>query len=362
MNEHKIPAEQVMIPVLAVITAMIIGGIMIALTGSDPFLAYKALFKGAFGNPQDIALTIIRSTPLILTGLAVAIPFQAGLFNIGGQGQFVLGMICAGFVGIHLSGLPQMLHFPLAVLAAALGGMLWASIAAMLKSWRGAHEVITTIMLSQIAIRLGEFFLNKGQLLQDGTDNPQSPPITPSAGFPILWSGGPINKVHFGLVIALVMAALAYFVINKTTVGYRIRAVGLNPSGAEYGGISISRTYLVALAFGGACAGLAGASFVLGDQGRLAQSDFAVIQYGFSGIAVSLLGRNNPIGVIFAALLFGAMDAGAINVQFEGGLPGGVATTLILVIQGVIVFFIGVDVLFRQSISKVLVGSRRGAL
>jgi simple sugar transport system permease protein len=337
---------------------MLIGMLLIAATGNDPLQAYFALLKGSVGSSNSIARTLIQATPLILTGLSVAFAFRAGLFNIGATGQLIMGMLFSGWVALNISG-PQAFVVPIEIIAAVIGGALWGALAGSLKAIRGAHEVITTIMLNYIAIRLGEWLLSAGGLLQDkGNPNPQSPPFPESAGFPVLWLPNPFSPVHLGIAIALISALAMWFIINRSTLGYKVRAVGLNPDAAEYGGISVTRTTIISMAIAGAFAGLAGVSIAVGDPPVvLAKSDFPVIQAGFTGIAVALLGRNTAGGVIVAALLFGALDAGAQEVQFSGGLEPGVATKLIQLIQGLIIFFVGCDMLFRRMLSHVHGGS-----
>ena len=352
---RRLFTDDVLVPILAVITAMLIGMVLIALTGNNPVTAYSALIRGAIGSPTGIGRTLIQATPIILTGLSVAIAYRAGLFNIGAAGQLIMGLLASGWVAIHFGGMPQLLHVPLELVVAAAFGALWGAIAGFLKAARGAHEVITTIMLNYIAIRLGEYLLSQGGLLQEkGNPNPQSPPFTESSGFPVLWSPDPFTAVHMGLFLALGMALVTWFLIDRTSLGYRIRAVGLNPDAAEYGGISVTRITVVAMVLAGAFAGLAGASIGVGDPPPLlAKSDFPAIQAGFAGIAVALLGRNTALGVVLAGLLFGGLEAGAIEAQFSGGLPSGVATKLIQVIQGLIIFFVGADAMFRRHTSRI---------
>jgi simple sugar transport system permease protein len=345
--------EEVVVPIIAVAVAMVVGMLMIAVTGHDPFLAYSALIQGALGSPVAVANTLNKATPLILTGLAVALAFRAGLFNIGGTGQLVMGMILGGWCALHFAGLPAFFHLPLVLLFSAIGGGLWAGLAGYLKAVRGAHEVITTIMFNYIAIRLGELLLSEGGKLAEKGTTPQSAEFTQSSGLPIVWQADPFTVVHGGLIVALLAAAAVWFILAKTTLGYEIRSVGLNAEAAEYGGIGVARTVIVAMVIAGAMAGLAGASIAVGDTPiRLTKSEFSAIGAGFTGIAVALLGRNTVPGVIAAALLFGGLDAGATQVQFSGGLESGVATKLIQVIQGLIIFFVGADALFRKYVTR----------
>jgi simple sugar transport system permease protein len=357
----ELDLEDVLVPILAVGVAMIIGMLLVAASGFNPFQAYGALIQGAAGGTTPIARTLFSATPLILTGLAVAFAARAGLFNIGGTGQLVVGMIVGGWAAFNFGGLPQPLHVALELLLGIIAGGLWGAIAGFMKSVRGAHEVITTIMLNYVAIRLGQWLLDArtGLLHQHGNPDPQSPAFKASAGFPILWSPDPFTQVHLGLLLALLGALLTWFVIERTSLGYQIRAVGLNPDAAEYGGINVAKVTVIAMLIAGAFAGIAGVSIEIGDiHTHLSQSDFDSVAAGFTGIAVALLGRNTALGVVLSGLLFGALQAGAQQVQFSGGLPPGVGTKLIGVIQGLIILFVGADALFRGGSSWLL--SRRG--
>ncbi len=368
----SISVADVLVPVLAVGTAMLAGMVLLIVSGFNPFQAYGALLTGAVGSPSAIARTIIQATPMVLAGLSVMVAFRAGLFNIGATGQLIAGLICGGWVAIALefpewmntTGLvipgfisiswSQFIHPPLVLCAAALAGAAWGALAGFLKAVRGAHEVITTIMLNYIAIKIGEFLLRPGgALAEPGNPNPTSSAFEQSSGFIILWAPDSFTMVHFGTVIAILAAVAIAFLISRTSLGYQIRAVGLNPDAAEYGGINVAKITVVSMGIAGALAGLAGASIAVGDPpALLSKSDFSAIQVGFTGIAVALLGRNTALGVVCAALLFGALEAGAVQAQFDGGLPPGVGTKLIGVIQGLIILFVGADALFRKFANR----------
>ena len=355
----------VLVPLLAVGTAMLVGMLLLLLSGFNPFQAYGSLIQGAIGSPKNIARTIILATPIILTGLSVMVAFRAGLFNIGATGQLLAGLMAGGWVAINISfpesmnthgplapalniTWAQFIHIPLVLGAAAAAGAAWGALAGFLKAVRGAHEVITTIMLNYVAIKFGEFLLRPGGALSSAGSNPVSKPFEPSSGFPYL-AVDSFTQIHLGTVIALVSACAVSFLISRTALGYQMRAVGLNPDAAEYGGINVARITMISMAIAGALAGLAGASIAVGDPPALiSKSDFSAIQAGFTGIAVALLGRNTAFGVVCAGLLFGALDAGALEAQFSGGLPPGLGTKLIGVIQGLIILFVGADMLFRK--------------
>ena len=353
---RRFDIEAIMVPFLAVISAMVVGMVLIfVVTGYDPFAAYGSLINGAIGSPSAIGATMLRAAPIILTGLSVMVAFRAGLFNIGGNGQAIMGLLLAGFIGIKLGSLPGASHWLVALAGAALAGGLWGALAGFLKVARGAHEVVVTIMLNYIAIRFGEYLLGLGGPLQEkGSSIPASTTFETSAQLPVFWRPDPFTEVHVGVVIALAAATFAWFLIGRTALGFQIRAVGLQPDAAEYGGMSVTRITVIAMFIAGAFAGLGGAVATLGELERLQKSELAVIQIGFAGIAVSLLGRNTAFGCLFAGLLMGALDSGAVGIQNDNALPSGVATKLIGVIQGLIVLFVGTELVFRRLSHRIV--------
>jgi ABC-type uncharacterized transport system permease subunit len=337
------------VPLVSVLLAVAIGSIIIKLSGYDPFLAFSALFQGAFGGPRQISETILRATPLIFTGLAVGFGFRANLFNIGAEGQYVLGSRGAAWIGLLLAGLPSALSIPLIVLGAALFGAAWAFIPALLKAKVGAHEVITTMMFSWIGIYLTSWIVS-GPLKAPG-EIPQTPMLPESVWLPSfdrIIPGLMPMRAHLGFVVALLAAVVVAWVLRRTTLGYRVRAVGYNPGAAENGGISIARTTIWALCISGALAGMAGASEVLGANHRLFDQVSAGSGYGFTGIAVALLAKNDPIGVIFAAILFGALSAGAGTMQLEANVP----QKIITIVQALIIFFVGAETIITWFIKR----------
>lgn len=327
------------VPVLAVVAALVIGAVIIALSGSNPLEAYAALLRGSFGNARAFERTIERATPLIFGGLAVSLAFKAGLFNIGAQGQLIFGAISAAFIGYSITGLPGIAHAPLALLVGALLGAAWGSIPGFLKAYTGAHEVITTIMLNFVALNITDFLAN-GPLKDRSSGNiiARTPGIEDSAALPV------IGSIPLGVVLALVVAAFVWWLIWRTTIGFELRTVGLNPSAAQYAGMSVRRVTVLAMVASGFLAGLGGAVETLGVVGRF-QPGFNV-GLGFTAITVALLARNNPFGVIFAALLIGAMQAGSSRMQFDSG----VAPEIVEVVQALILFFVAADVLIRKTL------------
>jgi simple sugar transport system permease protein len=373
---EEVSASPLTITILAIVSALILGGLLVALTSEDvyaawgesPLLAirtgfeaawstYVALFEGAIGSPARMfaALqsgdaeeirrafnpffeTLVQATPLIFTGLALALGFRAGLFNIGAEGQLFIGAIFAVAAGIYIKGLPPIIHVPLAFMIGALGGALWGFVPGILKAKTGAHEVINTIMMNYIAFRLSEWLL-RGPLQAPNSFVPISANIEESAQ---LWTffGAPI-RFHAGFLIALVMAWLVYWFLFKTRWGFDFRSVGMNPRASRYSGMNIVVVTVLAMSMSGALAGMAGANEVLGVNHNLAVAFSS--GYGFDAIAIALLGKSHPLGVVLGALLFGALRSGAIQMQLQAGIP----IDIISVIQAFILAFIAAPAIIR---------------
>lgn len=331
------------IPALAVFTAFVIGAVIIMLTGASfgqMIDAYVALFKGSVGSLRAISQTLTEATPLILTGLAVAIAFRAGLFNIGGEGQLLIGGMTATIVGFSFTGLPWFVHLPLALIAGILGGAAWGFVPGFLKAKTGAHEVIVTIMMNYIAYRLVDYLLKTSFIQREGRNDPISKNIESSAELPKLLSWlDPAMKVHLGLFIALAAAFFVWWLLFRTNTGFEFRAVGANPSAARYAGMSVTKVYILVMVIAGGLAGLAGSGQILGVLDRASPGFNAGL--GFDGIAVALLGRSNPFGVVLAALLFGGLNAGGQYMQANAN----VGIDLISVIQALIIIFVAAPAL-----------------
>ena len=352
----------VIVPLLTTLIAFLIGGLVMLVTGADPIETYKAIWKGTglqwifpwtTGADRDLAAsnlqqTLIITTPLILTGLAVAFAFRAGLFNIGGNGQYIVGSIAAVWVGSSFADMPSFLHILLAILAACLAGAVWAGIAGVLKAVAGAHEVISTIMLNWIAVWIGVWLFSLGGPLQNDAQKsiPVSNDVVASGKLPTFWGNPELQALHLGFFIALGALVVFWVLLNRTTLGYQVRAVGFNPEAARYGGISVARNYVYAMAISGAFAGLGGAMDILGWQYRLGVLDIQVSNIGFIGIAVALLGRNTAVGVGLSALLFGALVNGTSTRGLDPTVfPPQLAGNLTLMIQALVLLFVGADVL-----------------
>ena len=370
--------------------AFFVGGLVVLVTtGKNPLTTYRAIFEGAglswffevgsyrIGLPfsdatvwfpwnvndfeslaaVNLQQTLIATTTLILTGLAVAFAFRCGLFNIGGQGQYIVGGIWAVWIGSSFEGLNPFLHITLAIVVATLAGAAWAGIAGFLKATVGAHEVISTIMLNWIAIWIGSFLFGVGGPLQNDQQAsvPISNDVVEGAKLPIFWGDPLLQGLHTGIFVAIGALIVYWAVLNRTTLGFGVRAVGFNPEAARYGGIGVRRNYFLAMAISGAFAGIAGAIDVLGWQFRLATGDVNTgSQIAFIGIAVALLGRNTAVGVFLAALLFASLVTGTStrNLDPEIFQPE-LASNLTLLIQGLVVLFVGADIVVLWLLRRV---------
>jgi general nucleoside transport system permease protein len=370
----------VVVPVLTALLAFLVGGLVILVTGHDPFSTYRAIFDGSGLNwllpwtpsadrpaaALNLQQTLIITTPLVLLGLAVALAFRCGLFNIGGNGQYLVGLYAAVLVGSSFAGMPKAPHILLAAVAGALAGAVWAGIAGVLKAAVGASEVISTIMLNYIAIWVGVYLFQLGGPLQNDAQRsvPVSNDVVAGARLPVIWGDPQLQGLHVGIFVALAMLVVFWVVLNRSTVGYELRAVGLSPEAARYGGMSVARNYALVMAACGAFAGLAGAMDVLGWQFRVATNDIPVTQAGFLGIAVALLGRSTALGTAAAALLFGALVSGTSQRNLDPSVfAPELASNLTLIIQGLVVLVVSADVIVLGMLrrGRGLLGPRRAA-
>ncbi len=359
----------IVVPLLTTLLAFFAAGLVMLVTGSDPIATYQAIWKGTglqwifpwtTGADRDLAAsnlqqTLIITTPLILTGLAVAFAFRAGLFNIGGNGQYIVGSIGAVWVGSSFAHMPSLLHILLALLAACVAGAVWAGIAGVLKAATGAHEVISTIMLNWIAVWVGVWLFSLGGPLQNEAQKsvPVSEDVVDGAKLHVFWGDPVLQGLHIGIFIALFAVVVFWFLLNRSTIGYEVRAVGFNPEAARYSGMSVGKNYILVMAVCGVFAGLAGAVDVLGWQFRIATNDIQTVQLGFFGIAVALLGRNTAIGTVAAALLFGALLSGTSQRNLDPTIfEPSLAKNLTYIIQGLVVLIVSADVLVLGLIRR----------
>ncbi len=403
--------REIAIPILAVITALALGALVILSVGGNPLVAYKGLIDGAFLKKRAFTETLVATTPYIFLGLAVAFGFKCGLFNIGAEGQFYIGEIAAVLVGYSFQGLPAYIHLPAALLAGILAGAVWSAIPGYLRGAFGAHEVITTIMMNYVAIYLAEYLVGlKGPMRDPKASVPQTRPIAPSAAIPRLnelpgimqnpmvrlgwglafavtvyillkwWLGkrmtkssqstaisaaialvigalvfiglahlkalggpftDPADRLHLGFFLALLVAAFIWWLLNKTTLGFEVRTVGANPDAAEYAGISIVKNFVLAMGISGGLAGLAGSVEVLGLE-RMLKSFFSA-GYGFDSIAVALLAKNDPFGIIASAFLFGSLRNGADLME----LRSGISKHVIGMVQALVLLFVAAPIIIR---------------
>lgn len=331
----------------AFLCAVAIGGLIMLLTGANPLEAYWALLRGAVGSPERIAASLARSTPYIGASLAIAFAFKAGLFNIGVEGQLLIGALFGGWAGTWawLQGYPAVIAIPVVLVMGALGGGLYGGFPGFLKAKTGAHEVIVTIMLNTIALRLLEWLVLSRDpviLLDTTASVPHSRPIAEAARLPLLPFSGGGARLHWGLVIGVLLCVLVWYAIERTTTGFELKTVGLNPSAATYAGMSVSRTWILAMAVSGALAGVVGAAEVSGDLGYIQPGVFRNI--GFDSIAIALLARGNPFAIIPAALLWGALLSGAPLMQLQADL----SIDLVRIVQALILLFVAADLIVRR--------------
>lgn len=332
MNKLKKYLRSIVSPVTAIIISLIIGGVFISIVGKNPFEVYSRLFSGTLGSSYGIGQVLFKSTPLIFTGLAVAFAFKAGLFNIGAEGQVIIGAFCSALIGFTFISLPAVILLPLSILAGFVGGAFWGGIAGYLKARFGSHEVINTIMLNFIAAALVSYLVNEVYNVQATVHTPEISPAAYIARFDSftgLFKGSPFN-VSF--LIALVTCLIFYIVISKTTFGYEITTLGLNKNAAEYAKMNVKRLIFSSMAISGGLAGLAGMNFVNGYK-HYFELGFSE-SVGYIGIAVALIAKNNPVGVILISIFFGILEYGGLTVNTI------VPKELVTMLQAIVIFFV----------------------
>ena len=336
--------DAILIPFLAILTAVVLGGIIIAIVRGNPFLAYYGLIDGSFGSAKALSETAVWATPYIFGGLAVALAFKGGLFNIGAEGQLALGATVSALIGYALPEwlgveIPAIIHLPLTVLIGIAAGAFWAAIVGFLKAYTGGHEVINTIMMNYIALNSISFLLN-GPMKDPDPNNviARTPLIADGARIPPIFEG---LRVHWGFIFALLVAWFIWWLLNKTTLGFEIRTMGANPDAAKYAGINVKRMIIITMTLSGLLAGMAGTIEVTGLNYRH-ELGFS-IGYGFDAIGIALLGKSHPLGVVLASILFAAMRNGATRMQFLTQMP----VDLISMLHALILLFVAADAIIR---------------
>jgi general nucleoside transport system permease protein len=357
--------KELLFPMIAVVAAFLVGGIIVWMVGDSPLLVYELFFTSAFGSPEAIGSTLFYATPLVFTGLAVAVAFKCGLLNIGAEGQLVVAAFATAWVGLTLPGWPALVVTLLAMIAAVVAGGFWAGIPGVLKAKFGAHEVITTIMMNFIAAAIVSY-LTQYHYRKPGDPILETLPIAEKVGGTVVGPHIPRLSallaplgisfpahvpLNLAFLLAIAACVLVYVFLWKTKWGYELRAVGVNPSAAEYGGISIPRNIVMAMALSGMLAGMVGVNDVLGYRYRYYDGFSA--GYGFAGIAVALLGRNHPVGVLFAAILFGALDRSKLFIDI---FTDKVSKDWTVILQAIVILFVACEAVFRGGPKKVVRG------
>lgn len=336
--------QPVLVPLLAILLSFVVGGVLIAIVGVNPFDAYWALLRGMFGSGTRVAGSLAKSVPYIGSALALAVAMRAGLFNIGAEGQLLVGGLAAAWAGTwtFMYDVPSIVALPIIVLAGFIGGAAWGSVPGVLRAKTGAHEVITTIMLNWIAL-FGSRWIAESRdpvvLLDASASVPRTKPISTTAYLPRFVSSNP--PLHAGIFVLVIAAIVVWWVLRRTTFGFSIITTGTNPDAAHYAGINVNRMMIMAMVIAGGCAGLSGASEVAGTNHFFQPGTFAGM--GFDGIAIAMLARANPLAIIPSAFLWGALRAGAPLMQQEAG----VSIDVVRIIQAMVLLFVAADAIVR---------------
>ncbi len=329
------------VPVIAVLAALILGAVMLVALGANPFEGFEAMLKGAFGSPNALVQTAIKATPLLFVGVGITIAFRASVINIGGEGQMVAGGLLGTIVALNIPEVPAVLMLPTVLLAGFIGGALWGAVPGALKAYYGVNEILSTIMLNIVAVQLMNYLL-RGPLIdpaevERGTRIPQTERLVETADLPLLFGSG---RFHIGPLIAVLMAVLAYILLWRTPLGFKLRAVGLSADASRYAGIPVKRTIVLAMTLSGALCGLAGAVLVFGSESHRMVTDGSTAGFtgnaGFNGIVAALFGGLHPLWTIPASYLFGGLLVGGIALQRAVQVP----SALILALNGLVVIFV----------------------
>ena len=337
------------VPLGAVVAALAVGAIMLLALGANPLDGYRAMFSGAVGGTDNVADTAIKAMPLLLVGVGICVAFRAGVINIGGEGQIIAGAIVATLVALAVPALPSVILIPLVLIAGAIGGGIWGAIPGALKAYAGVNEILSTIMMNIIAAQLMSFLLQDLLIEEGAIKIQQTKRLSENADLPLLPGG---TRLHLGVLIAIGVAVLGYYLLFRSVAGMRLRAVGHNPDAARYAGLAVKRSVVRALAISGACAGIAGAVLVFGSQSHRLIGEGGAAAFtqnaGFNGIVAALFGGLHPLATVPASFLFGGMLTGGIEMQRELQVPA----ALILAINGVVVVFVVGSLRWRSRIAE----------
>ncbi|MDN4494309.1 ABC transporter permease [Ureibacillus aquaedulcis] len=333
----------ILVPLISILLGLIIGAIVMAISGFNPIDGYMALWNGIFMDTYTMGETVRQITPYIFSGLAVAFAFRTGLFNIGVEGQLIMGWLAAAWVGQAFE-LPAVVHVPLALIAAASAGALWAFIPGLLKAKLQVHEVIVTIMMNYTALHVANALIG---VISGGEERTEKIHESASLRSDLLESMTDYSRLHWGFIVALLAVIVMWFILQRTTLGYELKAVGFNKNASEYAGMNVNKNIILAMVISGSFAGLGGAMEALGTFENMSKLH-AATGIGFDGIAVALLGANQPFGVLLGAILFGALKNGGLNMPSEAGVP----TEIVSIVIALIIFFVASGYIIRVALER----------
>ena len=343
------PFAGLVVPLAAVVAALAVGAVLLGVFGANPITGYRALFTGAFGGPDELAATTLKSIPLMLVGVGICIAFRTGVINIGGEGQIIMGAILATLVALALPDVPRPILVPLVMVAGAVGGGIWGAIPGALKAYSGVNEILSTIMMNIIAGFFMSFLLEDWLIEPGAIRIQQTKRLTQNADLPILPGG---TRLHLGILVALIVAFLGYLLLFRSSLGLRLRAVGHNPHASRAAGMKVELSITQALAFSGACAGVAGAVLVFGSESHRLIGEGGPLAFtqsaGFNGIVTALFGGLHPLFTVLSSYLFGGMLAGGISLQRAVQVP----QALVIALNGVVVVFVVGSLLLRARVQR----------
>ena len=342
-RKNNILSSNAFYTLISIVIGFVVGAILLSIAKINPLDAYKQLFNGVFGKPKFMVWCLIYAAPLIFTGLSVAFSFKTGVFNIGAEGQFVVGSLTACVLGILIKA-PAIIHVPICFIGAALAGGIWGAIVGVLKIKKGVNEVLSYIMFNWIAFYLSNFVVNLSIIHKDGGGEATKDIATTArilAPKSIIAATG-ASAANYGFILAIIFAVIVWFIINRTTLGFKLRAVGFSNTAAQYAGIDTGKSFLTAMAFSGALAGIGGAVQLMGMSGRISQFS-GQEGYGFQGITVALIASSNPIACIFAGIFYGAMKYGGGKLSLVNA-----PAEVVDIIMGIIILFIAISSLFKN--------------